>query len=188
MMDRPSEKSSKRFYPSETAPLLVEWEERIPSGPVLDVAAGAGRHALHLARKGRPVVAVERDPEALGALRREAAGGLPLDVVEHDLEAVPRLPDPPAGAPGFSAVLVFYYLQRDLFPEIMRVLAPGGLLLYETFTIDQHIRFGKPRRTHFCLQPNELLRAFLPLTILYYREGWLYPERAVAQLVAGKAP
>ena len=73
MMDRPSEKSSKRFYPSETAPLLVEWEERIPSGPVLDVAAGAGRHTLHLARKGRPVVAVERDPEALGALRREAA-------------------------------------------------------------------------------------------------------------------
>ena len=70
----------------------------------------------------------------------------------------------------------------------MRVLAPGGLLLYETFTIDQHVRFGKPRRTHFCLQPNELLRAFLPLTILYYREGWLYPERAVAQLVAGKAP
>ena len=150
---------------------------------MLDVAAGAGRHALHLARQGRPVVAVERDPEALGALRREAAG-LPLDVVEHDLEAVPRLPDPPAGATGFSAVLVFYYLQRDLFPEIMRVLAPGGLLLYETFTIDQHARFGKPRRTHFCLQPNELLRAFLPLHVLHFREGWLYPERAVAQLVA----
>ena len=73
-------------------------------------------------------------------------------------------------------VTVFFYLQRDLFPQIMRALKTGGLLVYETFLIDNHERFSHPRRREFCLGHNELLSLCHELRVLAYREGALDPR------------
>jgi len=62
------------------------------------------------------------------------------------------------GTEAYELVLVVHYLHRPLFPSLVRALAPGGLLLYETFTTAQAAR-GKPTNPDFLLEPGELLEA-----------------------------
>jgi SAM-dependent methyltransferase len=56
-------------------------------GPVLDVGAGTGRVALHLAAQGYPVVALDTEPALLAALEHRA-GGLPVETVVGDARAL----------------------------------------------------------------------------------------------------
>jgi SAM-dependent methyltransferase len=164
------------------APLLL------PAGArVLDVACGHGRHVSWLAAAGHRVTAVDRDPALLAPLAR-------LPNVERtvvaDLEAAPwPLPDE-----RFDAVLVTNYLWRALFPALLGAVAPGGLLVYETFGAAQ-AALGRPRRPDFLLQPGELLerlgagRADAAWRVIAFEEGRLpargaAPERAVQRIVA----
>jgi SAM-dependent methyltransferase len=148
---------------------LAEIEEAARLGPVLDLACGRGRHALALVERGLRVVALDRNRESLDRLGR-AARGLPgtLELVEADLEAdaPPRLEAAP-----FGAVLVFRYLHRPLAPWIAGLLAPGGLLLYETFTRAQRRLGWGPSRDAFLLEPGELPKLFVGLEIGLYEEG-----------------
>jgi SAM-dependent methyltransferase len=65
---------------------LPLWEELAAAagGPVLELGGGSGRVALHLARAGAEVIAVERDAELAAALEARAEG-LPLSVITADL-------------------------------------------------------------------------------------------------------
>ena len=92
----------------------------------------------------------------------------------------------PLGAGSYSAVLVFNYLYRPLFPVIQSAISKGGLIFYETFT-DQQPNFGRPRNPNFLLNENELLRKFEGWEIINYFEGIKSdPRRAVASLIARK--
>jgi hypothetical protein len=71
----------------------------------------------------------------------------------------------------YDGVLVFFYLYRPLFPAIIKALKPGGVLVYETFLIDNHDHYHHPRRKEFCLEHNELLRLTQGLRVLHYEEG-----------------
>jgi tellurite methyltransferase len=148
------------------------------NGRLLDLACGRGRHALAALALGLDVVAVDRQAEALAELTR-AAGGLPgrLETLAIDLEteAPPRLPQAP-----FAAILVFRYLHRPLAPVIEGWLAPGGLLLYETFTTEQRSLGWGPTRDAFLLEPGELPRLFPGLVIERHEEG-LTREASPAQ-------
>ena len=64
---------------------LPLWRElaAVAGGPVLDIGAGTGRVALHLAGRGHAVVALDRSRALLTALR-ERASGLPIETVEAD--------------------------------------------------------------------------------------------------------
>jgi rhodanese-related sulfurtransferase len=147
----------------------------------LDVACGRGRHALLLAGAGFPVRAVDRDAaqvERLNALARRLR--LPLDAAVVDLEAG----DARLGGEEWELVLVFNYLHRPLLPALVRALAPGGLLLYETFTVDA-ARQGGPRNPDHLLLPGELPRLVAPLEVVRQREGEV-DGRAVASVAARK--
>jgi rhodanese-related sulfurtransferase len=163
-------------------------------GSVIDVACGAGRHALLLAAAGFRVRAVDRDAEKIAFLRDAAARlDLPVEAAVVDLEAGP--PGGPLDGPGaavvdlgtaaFDLVLVVHYLHRPLFPALTRALKPGGLLIYETYTIAQAAR-GRPTNPDFLLQPGELPRLAAPLEILRRREGE-FDGRMVAGIVARRA-
>ncbi|NYH12820.1 SAM-dependent methyltransferase [Paraburkholderia bryophila] len=118
-------------------------------GAVLDVASGAGRHARFFASLGHPVTAVDRDAAALDTLC-DAPLITPLVA---DLEgAVWPLP----GNAKFAAVVVTNYLHRALFPQLLDALAPGGVLVYETFAQGNE-SVGKPSNPAFLLAPGELL-------------------------------
>jgi SAM-dependent methyltransferase len=138
-------------------------------GPVADLACGGGRHALAAARDGLPTLAIDRDPERLASLQARASlEALPLDVLRWDLETplgVPLLP----GRCG--AILVFRFLYRPLAPVLCKLLAAGGILLYETFTTAQLELGSGPRNPAFLLEPGELASLFPSLEIVCFEEG-----------------
>src|SRR3989441_9621351 len=153
---------------------LTQHRDLLTPGHALDLACGRGRHTLYLAQEGFRVEAWDRDAAALEEVQTTAKT-LGLSTITTrlvDLEQEPAIP--PA---SFELIAVFYYLQRDLFPQIMRALKPGGLLVYETFLIDNHERFDHPRRREFCLGHNELLSLCRELRVIDYREGALDPRK-----------
>lgn len=158
------------------SPWVVRWLERLPPGAtVLDFAAGSGRHALAAAERGLQVLAVDRDEQALARIRGTdrstgeggRSGGIRLRVA--DLESG-RWPF--AGDERFDAVVVANYLFRPRFALLASLVAPGGLLVYETFAHGNE-RFGRPSNPSFLLAPGELLvRAQRAgLTVLDYATG-----------------
>ena len=157
---------------SRPSSFLVKYASQIPPGRVLDLACGTGRHALYLAKQGYEVVGLDRNTEALAALSKAAqerhlpnVKGWELDL-EVDSENSPSL-----GNNEFSGVLVFNYLYRPIFPSILKALKPEGILIYETFLIDNHHQYQHPRRKEFCLEHNELLRLATGMRVLHYEEG-----------------
>jgi SAM-dependent methyltransferase len=159
---------------------LAEFTGEFPAqGKALDVAAGMGRAALWLARAGLDVTALDVSPVGLGRLRESARDeGLEVETLVADLEVV-ALPRGP-----WQVVSCFAYLQRDLFPAIQDVLAPGGIFICEISTLRNLERHERPP-ARFLLEENELLRLCAPLSIVYYREGWI-GDRARARVIARK--
>jgi dihydroneopterin aldolase len=157
---------------SAPAPFLLQQTHRLPKGLVLDVAAGSGRHALWLAAQGFHVDAVDRDSAALAQLAQSAAAHRLPAITTRTVDLEQPAPfDPAFGRERYDAIAVFFYLHRPLFPLLIEALKPGGVLIYETFTIDNHLRHGHPRRREFCLAQNELLSLASPLHIRHYDEG-----------------
>ena len=153
-------------------------------GPAADVACGRGRHALALGRAGASVVALDRSGSALAGLAAAALRErLPVHPVRADLEAAPHVPLRPARC---GAVIVTRYLHRPLCPALAAVLAPGGLLLYETFTRAQaELPYG-PENPAFLLRRGELPGLFPTLEVLEHEEGLFEDGRrwALARLLA----
>jgi SAM-dependent methyltransferase len=159
---------------------LVENADLLPpAGLALDVACGSGRNALFLAAAGFRVRALDRDPEALARLTASATRlGLPVDAEAVDLER----PGAELGDAACALIVVTHYLHRPLFPALRRALAPGGVLVYETFTVDQAAQ-GRPSNPAFLLEHGELRRLLAPLEVLRERDG-LFEGRRVAGVVA----
>jgi len=151
-----------------------------PAGTVLDVAAGFGRNARWLAAQGYQVTVVDKDAAALDSMN-----GL-TNIRPHlaDIE-----PDAwPYTGQIFDAIVVFRYLHRPLFPKLMQSLAPGGVLIYETFMQGQEA-YGRPQNPDFLLAPHELMQAFEPeLTVLAFEEGLLQqsPPAMLQRICAAK--
>jgi len=150
-------------------------------GRVLDVAAGSGRNALFLARRGNRVDAIDISLTGLRSARDAAAAeGLELRAVQADLE------DFPLPVACYDAAINIRYLQRSLFLPLQRALKPGGVILFETFLINQQ-SFGHPRNPAHMLQPNELRLAFAACEILVYEDGLVHSvdgPASVARLLA----
>ena len=135
-----------------------------------------------LGAAGFAVTAVDRDAAALDRLQRQSARlGLDVHAEQVDLE----VPDIDLGAGRFDLIVVTRYLHRPLFPPLIRALAPGGTLVYETFIASQALA-GHPTNPAVLLQPGELLAAFRPLEILRSREGD-FDGAMVASAVARRA-
>jgi SAM-dependent methyltransferase len=134
-----------------------------PGSRVLDVACGRGRHARLFAGQGCVVDAVDIDAEAGEALAQVPG----VRFLRADLEGGPW----PYAGRQFDAIVVTHYLHRPLLPLLAEALAPGGVLIYETFMVGQE-GFGRPRNPAFLLRPRELLDAFGPLlAVLAFEEG-----------------
>jgi len=152
-------------------------------GRALDLAGGTGRHALWLAEKGWRVTVVDVSEVALAQLQRNSESrGLEIQSVAADLSTAAARKQ--LVTQRYDLVLVFFYLERKLFPALVRALKPGGLLIYKTYTVEQ-LRFtGGPRHPLHLLKPNELLRAFRGLRVLHYRET--VRDKGVAEFVGLK--
>lgn len=134
------------------SPWVTRFATLIPAGgTVLDVAAGSGRHARWLRTRGHPVVAIDRDITGLADLKGQNG----VEIIAADLET--GAPFPLAGR-SFAGVIATNYLHRPILPALVAAVAPGGVLIYETFARGNE-HFGKPSNPDFLLQPGELLEA-----------------------------
>lgn len=168
----------------EPTPFVAACLPRLPEqGIALDVAAGAGRHSLALARHGLQVDAVDISCQGLHLARQRAkAAGVPIRLIAADIER-PWLPHR-----QYDLILISFFLYRPLFPLIKERLRPGGWLIYETLTTAQRTGWGdQPLHREFLLEPGELQAAFADFEILFYDEAD-HGNRATAQLLARKRP
>ena len=161
------------------SPWIQRWTHLIaPASQVLDVACGAGRHMRWLAAQGHCVLGVDASSTAL---EQASACGQTLLA---DLENGPW----PVPGQTFGAVVVTNYLWRPLWPALLASLAPGGVLLYETFAMGQET-LGRPSRPEFLLAPGELLQLGSSLRTIAYEDGFLpCPDRFVQRLAAVREP
>jgi len=165
------------------SPWLQRWAHLLPAGgKALDVACGSGRHLRWLAGLGLQPTGIDRDPAALAASADLAQAGA-ATLVQADVENGPW----PLPGQQFAAVVVTHYLWRPLWPQILASLAPGGVLLYETFADGNHT-VGKPSRPDFLLQPGELLTRCAGLRIVAYEDGFLDAPPRFLQRVAAVRP
>jgi len=157
---------------------IVRWSHLLATGAsVLDVACGHGRHMQWFAGRGHAVTGVDRAPEAT-----EAAGAFG-HALTADIESGPW----PFGGQAFGAVVVTNYLWRPRMADIVAAVAPGGVLLYETFAAGNET-VGKPSRPDFLLLPGELLAACRTLRVVAYEDGFLdEPPRFVQRIAAVRA-
>lgn len=159
---------------------IERWSHLVQSGShVLDVACGSGRHVRWFAQRGCVVTGVDRDAAAVAPLHELA------NVTVADIENSPW----PFADRQFDVVVVTNYLWRPLLPTLIAAVAPGGLLLYETFAQGNE-QFGRPSRADFLLKSGELLQSIEGrLEVLGYESGRLEsPSRVVQRIAARKAP
>lgn len=154
------------------------------SSPVLDLACGEGHNGIVLALKGCRIVLADRSSAALEKARELASAlNAPVTIWQVDLEQKGLNP---LEGKSYSGILVFRYLHRPLFPYIVEALMPGGILAFETFTLEQ-AKFGKPRNPDHLLKPGELREWFGGWSVIHYHEGiFMNPKRAVAGIVCRK--
>jgi len=165
------------------APLLTEFSDlfNAQGKPILDLACGNGRNGLYLHHLGLPVHFMDANNDALYALQAEQQIA-PQHCVNIDLETGEQVLTPNS----YQGIMVFRYLHRPLMAQIKAAIEPGGILIYETFTVDNR-QFGRPNRDAFLLQPNELKEIFADWECLHYFEGIRRdPDRAIAQIVCRK--
>jgi SAM-dependent methyltransferase len=146
----------------------------------LDIAMGRGRHAIPLAGAGFGTFGVDI---RFDALRDAAIAAASTGVVVHGWCA--DLTQHPLPRERFELVVVARYLQRDLFPAIRAALAPGGVVLYETFTTAQRALGVGPTSPDHLLEPGELRGYFEGFEILFYEE--VSAPEAVARIVAKRS-
>jgi len=152
-------------------------------GNALDLAGGAGRHAIWLAQQDWKVTLIDISEAGVEQARQNAG---PL--ASHIQFVVDDLTRFKASQTEFEArfevVMAFFYLERKIFSEIVKAVRPGGLLVYKTLTLAQAKLAGGPKNPAHLLQPGELLQLANELRILHYQEE--VAEKATAELVARK--
>jgi SAM-dependent methyltransferase len=156
---------------------VESWVSVIPQGgKVLDIACGSGRHARYLAALGFTVEAVDNDLSACADLL--AIQGVSLRQFNLESEPWPYAPS------SFQGVVVTNYLHRPLFPDLIETLAPGGVLIYETFALGNE-RYGRPKNPNYLLLSGELLEVVRgKLRVLAYQDVLLErPHLACVQRI-----
>lgn len=188
MSDQDRKKWNERYADadraaSEPSALLTALAELLPtSGRALDIAGGAGRHAIWLARRGLDVTLVDISREGLAlAEQRSRQAGVSVETRCLDLEEEP-LPEGP-----WDLIISFHFLLRPLFAQLPERLAPGGLLVVVQPTKRNLERHDRPP-ARFLLEEGELRQLAGPLEIVRCAEGWLAEGRHDALLVARRPP
>jgi SAM-dependent methyltransferase len=162
-------------------PLLVRAAASAAPGHALDLACGAGRHALYLAQLGWEVTAVDGSEVAIGIVRQRAgAARLALDARLADLEHGGFSLEPDR----YDLVCDFFYLERSLFPRIRAGVRPGGLFVATIHMFDDTPDL-RPRNPAFLLHPGELAAAFAGWELVHAAERKEDERRRkVAELIA----
>lgn len=170
------------IYGREPVEFLKEHVNILLKGRVLDIAMGEGRNAIFLAKNGFDVDGCDISEVAIKKAQELAEeNGVRICTFVADLELYKL----PKGV--YDTVVCFYYLQRGLIPDMKDALKLGGVIMYETYTMENIERgFEGPKNKEYLLKSNELLNLFADFKIIYYRELIVDNKKAIASLIARK--
>ena len=167
----------------DAAALLRDNTQLLRGGKALDVAMGTGSNAVLLATHGYEVEGVDISSVAVNSVKKYAnRNDLPITAIEADLT------DYLFQEQTFDIIIDFYYLDRNIIPQLKKGLKSGGLIFFETYTEEQ-LSFGDILNPDYLLKPNELLASFLDYFIIYYHERVVTAaqhSKAIASLIAQK--
>jgi SAM-dependent methyltransferase len=150
------------------------------AGMALDLAGGVGRHALWLATRNWKVTVIDLSDVAIRKLSQSALEhNVKLDLLVGDVSDYKFEPA------RFDLILLFYHLDRSLFPKIVFALKPGGLLICK-----MSLRWKSDGMSTAAgtgpLEKNELPTLIPDLHILHHRERPVR-DRGVAEFVGRKS-
>ncbi|TLD41158.1 MAG: tellurite resistance protein-related protein [Candidatus Jettenia ecosi] len=170
------------IYSKEPVEFLKEHIDILPKGKALDIAMGEGRNAIFLAKNGFDVDGCDISEVAINKAQKLAKeNNVNIRAFVADMETY-KLPKN-----TYDVIACFYYLQRDIIPQIKEALKPGGMIIYETYTMENKERgFEGPKNKDYLLESNELLHFFTDLKIIYYRELIIDNKKAISSLIAKK--
>ncbi|GJQ58879.1 MAG: methyltransferase domain-containing protein [Candidatus Scalindua sp. AMX11] len=177
--------STKEYiYGKEPIAFLKENIHVLTKGKALVLAMGEGRNALFLARNGFDVDGCDVSDVAVKKCKVLAQeNNIKINAFVADLEEYEIATN------QYDLITCIYYTQRDLIPQIKAGLKKGGMVLIETYSIDQ-LNYGDnapgPKNPEYLLKHNELLDLFRDFHILSYREGEVAPQKTVASIIAQK--
>jgi 2-polyprenyl-3-methyl-5-hydroxy-6-metoxy-1,4-benzoquinol methylase len=168
---------------TDAAALLRENLHLLKGGKALDVAMGTGSNAVLLAAHGFEVEGVDISSVAVTSVRQHAEkNGLAITAIEADLTNYQ------IQERAYDVIVDFYYLDRNIIPQLKQGIKTGGLIFFETYTEEQ-CRFGGISNPDYLLKPNELLFSFLDFFIIFYHERIVtesHGSKAIASLIAQK--
>ncbi len=166
------------------SPFLTQNITLLPRGRALDIAMGSGRNTVYLAKMGFDVEGVDFSKEAIeNALKEAENADVKIKAQVADIEAR----DYSIEKNAYDVIICFNYLHRPLIHQIKKGLKKSGVIVYETYIIDQ-AQFGKPSNPDFLLKHNELLEMFRDFRCLRYYEGITDDKKAIARIIAEKYP
>ena len=163
--------SNKNHTGTSPSAWVKYFSHLVPNGPVLDIAAGSGRHSKLFSKLGHEVTAIDKDISQLKPFLCEGK----IEALSIDLEG--KLPLFPRGGPLhnhlFSGIVVVNYLHRPLTKKLLSALAPNGVFIYDTFAAGNEA-FARPRNPKYLLKSNELINLCLKkLQIVAFEQGIL---------------
>jgi SAM-dependent methyltransferase len=157
-----NEKFRSGQYPKEAAAPVKRFYHLVSGRQVLDIAAGNGRNAVYLSRKGFSIDAVDISDVGLANFAGKYRN---INTICVDLE---RFDIPPA---RYDLIINIKFLNRRLFPFIQEGLKPGGVLIFHTLLAPDDVKKSPEHCREYLLRKNELLHAFMAMRVVYYREG-----------------
>ena len=167
----------------EPASFLKENLLELPKGKALDLAMGVGQNAIFLAQNGYEVFGIDSSQVAVEKAKAYAKEkSVSVKAIKADL-ATYTLPEN-----EYDVILNFYFLERRLVPQIKKALKKGGMVMFETYTME-HKKYDKPFNPDYLLQENELLLSFIDFKVIFYQEGVVEKDgikKAIASLIAQK--
>lgn len=157
-------------YPSEPAPspVLEAYAGEGANHRALDIACGTGRNAVFLAQQGYDVDALDQSAEGLRITRQRAETqgvGERINLIQIDAD---QFAYPTA---RYDLVTISFFQTLDRLSDITAALRPGGLLFYQHHLRSDPPAQAGPSNEQYRFRSNELLRACLDLTVLYYEES-----------------
>jgi 2-polyprenyl-3-methyl-5-hydroxy-6-metoxy-1,4-benzoquinol methylase len=160
-------------------PFLTQNIHLLPKGKALDIAMGEGRNGVYLATQGFEVVGLDISEKGLAKAHQLAKQNKVkivtrvVDLENHQLEKN-----------AYDVILLMYYMQRDLWPQINNALKPGGMAIIETYNVD-HLKHQK-FNPKWLLKSNELLDAFKDMKIIRY-QAYEDNDQAYSSIIVQKA-
>ena len=164
-MDRWNEKyaTDRYIFGKQPIPFLKQHVDLLPKGKTLDIAMGEGRNGVFLATQGFQVTGIDISQAGLEKAKiLAAAHNVSIETRVVDLEGMTLEQN------AYDVIVMSYYMQRDLFPQIKAALKSGGMAVVETYNVG-HLKYRPTFTRQYLLDTNELLHHFKECTIIRYQ-------------------